>query len=252
MISTLVAFGQSLRIFDIIDFVAVYVVVYRATLLIRGTRAVQMLSGVMVLGIAYFLSIKFELFALNWILANFFDYLIIILVILFQDDLRRALTRVGMNPFGGMNSTRPNFEVIEEIVDAADRLSRSKTGAIIVLERSTGLKNYIDTGIRVDARVRWELVVSVFDEGAPAHDGAAIISHGRLAAVGCFLRLSQSDKLDKRFGTRHRAALGLSEETDAMIIVVSEETGFINLFSAGNLQENLSSTELRTEMMEKM
>jgi len=223
-------------------------IVYRILLLIKGTRAMQMLTGLGILGIAFFLSSTLELFTTHWLLSYFFDYLILIVIVLFQDDLRRALTHVGKNPFFSGASAEEEREMVDEIARAATRLAKERVGALIVLERETGLKNFIDTGSQLDARVKSELLYSIFIPSSPIHDGAAIITSGRIAAAGCFLPLSNDPNIDKRYGTRHRAALGLTEDSDAIVILVSEEAGEAHLVKNGRITTNLNEQELRQSL----
>ena len=208
----------------------------------------QMLTGLGILGIAFFLSSTFELFTTHWLLSYFFDYLILIVIVLFQDDLRRALTHVGKNPFFSGASAEEEREMIDEVAKAANRLARERIGALMVIERETGLKNFIDTGSKLDSRVRSELLYSIFVPSSPIHDGAVIINGGRIAAAGCFLPLSKDPNIDRRFGTRHRAAIGLSEDTDAIVVLVSEEAGECHLVKNGRITMNLSEEELRQSL----
>lgn len=239
---------SSFRIIDFIDIGIVALIVYRVLLLIRGTRAMQMLTGIGILGIGFYLSSLFELFTAHWIFSYFFDYLILIVVVLFQDDLRRALTNVGKNPFFSGASVEQEREMIDEIARAASRLAKEKIGALIVIERETGLKNFIDTGSRLESKVKAELLYAIFVPVSPIHDGAAIITSGRIAAAGCFLPLSKDPNIDKRYGTRHRAALGLTEDTDAIVVLVSEEAGEAHLVKGGRITTNLSEEDLKASL----
>ncbi len=240
--------GGSFRFIDLVDILLVSLIVYRVLLLIKGTRAVQMLTGLGVLGLAFVVSIRMELFTLHWLLSYFFDSLILIVIVLFQDDLRRALTHVGKNPFFSSASDEEEREMVDEIAQAAVALARDRVGALIVVERETGLKNFIDTGSAIDARVKSELIRSIFQTSSPVHDGAAIISNGRIAAAGCFLPLTQKAGLNKNWGTRHRAAIGLTEETDAIVILVSEEAGQAHLVRGGEINENLNEEEIKSSL----
>ncbi len=239
---------SSLRWIDLLDVGIVAFIVYRILLLIRGTRAMQMLTGLGILGIGFFISSTFELFTFHWLLSYFFDYLILIVIVLFQDDLRRALTHVGKNPFFAGASAEEEREMVDEIARAATRLAKERLGALIVIERETGLKNFIDTGSKLDSKVKAELIYSIFIQSSPIHDGAVIITNGRLAAAGCFLPLSKDPNIDKRFGTRHRAALGLTEDSDAIVVLVSEEAGEAHLVKNGRLTTNLTEQELRQSL----
>lgn len=239
---------SSIRFIDLLDVCIVGFIVYRVLLLIRGTRAMQMLTGLGILGIGFFASFRVNLFTTHWILSYFFDHLILIVIVLFQDDLRRALTHVGKNPFFAGASDEEEREMVDEISRAATRLAKEKIGALIVIERETGLKNFIDTGSHLDSRVKAELIYSVFVPNSPIHDGALIITAGRIAAAGCFLPLSKETNIDKKYGTRHRAALGLTEDTDAIVILVSEEAGEAHLVKNGRLTMNLSEYELKQSL----
>lgn len=240
----LVNLQSSLRLIDLLDVGIVAFIVYRVLLLIKGTRAMQMLTGLGILGIGFYLSSMFELFTTHWLFSYFFDYLILIIIVLFQDDLRRALTHMGKNPFFSTASAEEEREMVDDIARAATRLAKEKIGALIVIERETGLKNFIDTGSRVDSRVKAELIYSIFVPNSPIHDGALIIRGGRIAAAGCFLPLSKDPNIDKRYGTRHRAALGITEDSDALVVLVSEEAGEAHLVKNGKITTNLTEQEL--------
>ncbi len=235
---------SSFRPSDLVDIFLVALLVYRLVLLIKGTRAMQMLTGLGILGIGYFVSSTFELFTTHWLLSYFFDYLILIVIVLFQDDLRKALTHVGKNPFFSAASAEEERFMVDEIARAATQLAHDRVGALIVIERETGLKNFLDTGSKIEARVNAELLYSIFNVASPLHDGAVIITNGKVAAAGCFLPLSKDPNIDKRYGTRHRAALGITEDTDAIVVLVSEEAGEAHLVKNGRLMQNLSEDEL--------
>lgn len=233
---------------DLIDILLVAAVVYRVFMIIRGTNAVQMITGLLFLGVAYFASSFFELFTVNFILRYFFDYLILIVIVLFQDDLRRALAYVGKNPFIGSTTDAIDRLVVEEIAKAATQMAKNRMGGLMVIERETGLKNFIDTGARVDATVRSELLYSIFVPSSPIHDGAVIIKGGRIAAAGCFLPLTKNPNVDKGLGTRHRAAIGLTEDTDAVVVLISEEAGACYLVKGGRITSPLNEDELRKSL----
>src|SRR3954451_18500216 len=239
---------SSLRLIDLLDVGIVAFIVYRILLMIRGTRAMQMLTGLGILGIGFYLSSMFELFTTHWLFSYFFDYLILIVIVLFQDDLRRALTHVGKNPFFSSASAEEEREMVDDIARAATRLARERIGGLIVIERETGLKNFIDTGSRLESRVKAELLYAIFVPTSPIHDGAVIITGGRIAAAGCFLPLSKDPNIDKRYGTRHRAALGLTEDSDAIVVLVSEEAGEAHLVKNGKITTNLNETELKQSL----
>jgi len=230
---------------DVVDILIVAFIIYRIVLLIRGTRTAQILLGFAILGCIYVLSRWANLLTLKWILDNFLAYLILIIIILFQDDIRRALAQVGTQPWwwGVRRYVKP--EVIEEVVAATSALSERRLGALIVLEQETGLRDVVERGIAMDAEVGRELVHCIFLTGSPVHDGALIISGGRVVAAGCVLPLSSSTSVRKTLGTRHRSALGLSERSDAVVIVVSEERGVVSVAWHGKLYEDLTPLDLR-------
>ena len=235
---------------DLLDVGIVAFIVYRLLNLIRGTRAVQMLVGMGVLTAGYFLSSQFELYTTHWLFSNFFDYFVFIIIVIFQDDLRRALTKIGRNPFLFSAESESQLEMVDEVARAAAQLARDKVGALMVIERETGLKNFMDTGSKIDSRVRAEILYSIFLEQSPIHDGAVIITGDRIAAAGCFLPLSKDPDIDKNYGTRHRAAIGLTEETDAIVVLVSEEAAAVHLVQSGQMLKNLSETQLRQLLTE--
>jgi uncharacterized protein (TIGR00159 family) len=240
----LINLQSSVRLIDLLDVAIVAFIVYRVLLLIKGTRAMQMLTGLGILSIGFFLSSALELFTTHWLLSHFFDYLVLIVIVLFQDDLRRALTNVGKNPFFSSASTEAERANVDEIARAATRLAHERIGGLIVLERETGLKNFIETGSKLDAKVQAELIYSIFVPTSPIHDGAVIITGGRIAAAGCFLPLSKDPNIDKRYGTRHRAALGITEDSDAIVVLVSEEAGECHLVKNGKIITDLNESEM--------
>ena len=234
---------------DVLDIALVAILVYELLLLIRGTRAAQMaLSGGFILGL-FFLSQWLELETVNWVIRNLAGYVVFAIIVLFQAGSRRALAHFGRAPFFRyFERGQSTDETLEEIVVTVANLSARKTGAIIVIERQIGLRNYIEGGIPLDALVTYDLMASIFHPGSPLHDGAAIIQGERVAAAACFLPLSVNPKVSRELGTRHRAALGLTEENDAVAVVVSEETGSISLVRDGRLERGISPDALRTEL----
>lgn len=241
---------SSFRQEDLLDVAIVAFIVYRLLNLIRGTRAVQMLIGLGIVTLGFFLSSQLELYTTHWLLSNFFDYLIFIIIVLFQDDLRRALTRMGKNPFLWSAESESQVEMVDEVARAATQCARDRIGALIVIERDTGLKNFMDTGSKVDAKMRAEFLYSIFLVGSPLHDGAVIINGDRIAAAGCFLPLSKNPDIDRHFGTRHRAAIGLTEETDAVVVLVSEEAGQAHIVQGGEMIRNLNEFQIRDTLTE--
>jgi diadenylate cyclase len=236
---------------DVIDIAIVAVLIYELLLLMRGTRAVQMALGASFLLALYFLSQWLELEALNWLIRNLATYVVFAIIVLFQSDLRRALLHFGRGPFFRyFERAASTSETLEEIVIAATTLSARRIGTLIVIERSIGLRNYIEGGIPLDATVTYDLLASIFQPGTPLHDGAVIIQNDRVAAAACFLPLSVNPKVTRDVGTRHRAALGVTEESDAIAVVVSEETGTISLAVADVLERGLDADTLRERLQE--
>jgi len=232
----------------IVDIALVYYVVYRALLLIKGTRAVPMLIGLLAIILAFFLSELAGLSTLNWLLDNFFNALLLVVIVVFQQDIRRGLTRIGMTRlFQTAQGSREQAFLIEELVKASTALAGKKLGALIVIEREAEVAEFVEDGTKVDAVVTKELLYSIFipELQNPVHDGAVIIRHGRIASAGAFLPLSQNPSLDRTLGTRHRAALGITEQTDAVCLVVSEERGSISLCFDGNIARDLDGGQLR-------
>ncbi len=234
---------------DILDIIIVAFLFYRLFLLVKGTRATQMFIGLFLLIIVSFIARWLNLNALNWIISSLKTVWVIAFVILFQPELRKALTQLGQNRILGFFIKVEESSIVSEIVKACHQLTQKGLGALIVLERDVGLRNYIETGTPLDARVTSELLVTVFTPPSPLHDGAAIIEKNRVIAAGCILPLSQNPRLSKSLGTRHRAGLGLSEETDAIVIIVSEETGTISLAISGKLRRKLDINTLRNDLV---
>lgn len=234
---------------DTLDILVVAFIIYRVLLLIQGTRAVQMLKGFSVIFLVYFISQKAELMILHWILTNFLSSIILIIIVIFQHDIRRALTRVGTVPFFTYSETVDESRVIDEIMKAAVSLANKKIGALIVLEREIGLKDYVDIGVKLDAAVNKEILNSIFLPNSPIHDGAVIIQDGRITAAGALLPLTANPVFDKSLGTRHKAAIGLTEETDSVIVVVSEERGKISIVEGGIITQDLDTEILRESLL---
>jgi len=234
---------------DLLDIGLVSFLIYELLLLIRGTRAVQMaLSGGFLLAL-FFVSRWLQLETVNWVIRNLAAYVVFAIIVLFQSDIRRAMAHFGRAPiFRYFERAQSTDETIEELVVTATNLASRRIGAIIVVERQIGLRNYIEGGIPLDAMVTYDLLASIFQPGSPLHDGAAIIQGDRVAAAACFLPLSVNPRVSRELGTRHRAALGLTEENDAVAIVVSEETGSISLVLGGDLQRGIAADSMRTEL----
>ena len=218
------------------DILIVAVVIYWLILLVKNTRAARMLWGLGIIVVAFFLSGRLELLTLHWILNNFLSSIIIIIIVIFQHDIRRALIQVGRS--FGTAEWHEKTGYIEEIGKAVSLMAAERVGALICLERDVGLRDYIEYGTEIDAKATKEILLSIFNTNSPLHDGAVIVQDGRLKMAGCFLPLTVQS-VSKQFGTRHRAAIGLSEETDAVVIVVSEETGDIALVGGGEIERNI-------------
>ena len=234
---------------DVLDVAIVAVFFYQLLLLIRGTRAVQMAVGAGFVTALFFLSRYLELEAVNWLIRNAAGYVVFAVIVLFQADIRRALAHFGRAPFLRYFSRQPGAEdAIEELVVAVANLSSHRLGALIVIERQIGLRNYIEGGIPLDALITYDLLASIFQITSPLHDGAVIVQGDRIAAAACFLPLSVDQKVSRQLGTRHRAALGLTEENDALAVVVSEETGIISLAINGRLERDLTPDALRVRL----
>ncbi len=233
---------------DGVDIAILAVVIYWGMNLIRGTRAVPMLIGLAVVYGVYFLSGVFEIYTLNVLLQNLLGWSLVLVFIVFQDDIRRALTAVGTRPLFSPRDRIAQGQAVEELVKALTYLASRRVGALVVLQSEVGLNEYIEVGTRLDAQVSKELVTSIFLPGSPIHDGALIIQHGRITAAGCFLPLTTNPNVSKTLGTRHRAAIGLTEETDAVAIVVSEEDGMISLVREGKITRDVDAATLRTTL----
>lgn len=235
---------------DGLDLLLVWFLIYRLLLLIRKTGAVQILSGLGLLAIFYILSLHFGLYTFNWLLDKFFAHLFLIVVILFQSEIRRILAQLGSQSFLNGVSGIQETHVIEEIAKGIVGVAQKGYGALVVIERDISVDYHIESGTEVDSRVSAELIESVFHPTSPVHDGAMVIRNSRILSVGCFLPLSKNPILDRNLGTRHRAALGLTEETDALVLVVSEEARSVGLVHAGQLTPNVDGVILRRTIYE--
>lgn len=232
-------------VLDLLDILLVAFIIYRIILLIKGTRAVQMLVGLAVLLIVYVASQVGGLYTLNWILNNFLSSIILVIVVIFQNDIRRALIHVGRNPFFADLSFREETQVIDELCRGCTVLAQKHLGALIVIERETGINDFLEVGVELDAKPSSSLLQSIFHHASPLHDGAVIIQRGRITRAGCFLPLTQDPSVSPQFGTRHRAAIGLTELVDAVVIVVSEETARISVVIGGKITRDLEVTTLK-------
>jgi diadenylate cyclase len=234
---------------DVLDILIVGFIIYQLLQFIRGTHAVQMALGGVVLVVFYWFSQLFNLETVNWILRTFLPYVVFGVIVVFQAEIRKVLAHLGKTPLLGFSKQRTE-EVIDEVVLASTTLAAQRTGAIIVVERDMGLRSYIETGIGLDALVTYDLLISIFNPGTPLHDGAVVIQGNRLAAAACFLPLTVNPELSRQLGSRHRAAIGLTEDTDAVVVVVSEETGTISLVYGGRIRRDFDGGSLKQALLD--
>jgi len=252
-------FLSQFRNFDLrsaIDIIVVAVVFYQFYMLIKRTRAVQLVKGVMVLLVVSLLANYFNLITISWLLNKMWQMFVIAIPVVFQPELRKALEQLGRGSFFTSHPLLPGVDnleqVVEELVRCSQVLSKNRIGALIVLERKTGVQDFVETGIKIDGVVSSEFMVNIFIPNTPLHDGAVIIRGDRVAAAGCFLPLSVNPNIQKDLGTRHRAAIGLTEITDALCIVVSEETGAISVGIDGALTRFMDEKMLRELLLREL
>jgi diadenylate cyclase len=231
---------------DVVDVLIVAYVIYRIALLIRGTRTMQMVLGLVIVGVAFVASQILGLFTLNWLLNNFLGSLFVILVVIFQADIRRALTRVGAQSFFGPRSEAAS--AAEELATAAAWLAARRIGALIVIEQEDGLNEFVESGRLLFSKVSPELIETIFMRGSPLHDGAVIIKGDQVLAAACLLPLSSNPNVSLALGTRHRAAIGMTEDSDAIVLVVSEEDGTISLARNGTLERGLEPDQVLAQL----
>ncbi len=237
---------------DVLDILIVAFIIYELLQFIRGTHAVQMALGALLLVVLYWVSKLFDLETVNWLLRTFMPYLVFGVIVVFHAEIRKVLAHLGKTPFPGVFSAGRGEEVIDETVLAATALASQRTGALIVIEREMGLRSFIETGIALDAFVTYDLLISIFNPGTPLHDGAVIVQGNRIAAAACFLPLTVNPELSRQLGSRHRAAIGVTEDTDALAVVVSEETGVISLVAGGHIQRGLDGKSLKQALLEAL
>jgi diadenylate cyclase len=235
---------------DVLDILIVAFLIYQLLQFIRGTHAVQMAVGALVLVLLYWTSQLLHLETVNWLLRTFMPYLVFGIIVVFQSEIRKVLAHLGKTPLPALFGSPRTEEVVDEVVLAATTLAAQRTGAIVVVERDMGLRSYIETGIGLDAYVTYDLLISIFNPGTPLHDGAVIIQGNRVAAAACFLPLTVNPQLSRELGSRHRAAIGVTEDTDALAVVVSEETGVISLVVSGNIRRSLDADRLKAALLE--
>jgi len=238
-----------------LDFALVFIIVYVLLKLVRGTRALPMAAGMVALGLLYWLANAQDLPTLEFVLRGALLYVGVAIIVLFQAEIRQALIYFGNRlrlPLLRRQRGQLGETIYDEIVLAATTLASEKTGALIVIERNVGLRNFIDPGVSLDAKLSYDLLVTLFNTEAPLHDGAVIIQQERIAAASCFLPLTKNPSISRELGTRHRAAIGITEDTDAVSVVVSEETGLISFVEGGQLKRNLETSQLRNLLLNAM
>ncbi|MEN6411294.1 MAG: diadenylate cyclase CdaA [Veillonellales bacterium] len=236
---------------DVVDILIVAFVVYKTYFMIRDTRALALVKGLIILLVFTLASKWLGLNVINWLLQKTMTVVLVALPVVFQPELRRALEQLGRGHLFGKNvflNEEETANLLDEIAKAVAVLSQNKIGALIVLERETGLQDYIETGIKVDGFVSSEFLINIFIPNTPLHDGAAILRGNRLSAAGCLLPLTEDRRLNKELGTRHRAAIGITEQSDAVVVVVSEETGILSIARGGQLQRYLDAASLKDEL----
>ncbi|HET9481528.1 MAG TPA: diadenylate cyclase CdaA [Candidatus Polarisedimenticolia bacterium] len=230
---------------DAVDILILAYLIYQLVLLIKGTRAVQMITGVAFIIAAYFVAGVFQLTTVQRFLGYVLYWVPFAMIVIFQNTIRRALSRFGRNPFFRGSARPQSEELINELVLAATSLASRRIGGLVLIEREQGLRNYVETGIAIDALLSYDLILSIFSPQSPLHDGAIVVQEGRIRAASCFLPLTSHPTLSKEFGTRHRAAIGVSEETDAVAIVISEERGTVSVAFEGRIIEDVDAIQLR-------
>ncbi len=234
---------------SVVDILLVAVIIYEFLALVKGTRAALMLAGVGVLAIAFYFSRLSELATLNWMISTLLPYAAFALIVIFQAEIRQALARLGRR-LTLKRTSASEAEAYDDIVLAANLFSQNRTGALMVIEREVGLRTYIESGVSLDARLSYDLLATIFRPSAPLHDGAVIVKSDRIAAAACFLPLSMNPVLSTQLGTRHRAGIGVTEETDAIAVIVSEETGAVSIAVGGKIERDLTIDQLRERLGE--
>jgi diadenylate cyclase len=244
--------ASSFGIRDLIDIAIVSFIAYRFLLLVRGTRGAQMTLGIVVLLLFYYITRYYRLTTVQWLLTNLLTYIVFGIIVLYQSEIRRGLAGIGRPALLTHYRRHGTKEGFEEIILAATTLASKKIGALVVVERDIGLRNYAESGIALDAVLTYDVLVTIFSPNTPLHDGAVIVQHDRIMAAGCFLPLTLDPFLSKELGTRHRAAIGITEETDAVAVIVSEETGIISAALGGKITRNLDGASLRSILQSAM
>lgn len=245
-LSTLI---ERVSLWDVLDILIVSLLIYEGLKLIRGTRAVQMVIGLLLVVLLFYVSRRLPLPTVGWLIRALLAYIAFAAIVLFQSDIRRALANLGRAPiFRYFHQAEREAETIEEVITAAEMLAKQRVGAIIAIEREIGLRSFVESGIPLDAEVTYDLLTTIFQPATALHDGAVIIQEDRIAAASCFLPLTVNPRLDRDLGTRHRAAVGLTEESDAVAVVVSEERGEMSLALQGRIYRGLSTDDLRARL----
>jgi len=230
-----------------LDILLVALLIYQVLVMIRGTRAAPMLIGLVVVGVTFYLARMGELTTLNWVVSRVLPYIVFALIVVFQSEIRHVLADLGRR-MSFLRGSAADGDSYDDIVLAANLFSQHQTGALIVIEREIGLRTHIESGVPLDARLSYDLLATIFRPSAPLHDGAVIIQKDRIAAAACFLPLSMNPLLSTQLGTRHRAGIGITEETDAIAVIVSEETGAISLAIGGQIERDLTVDQLRERL----
>jgi diadenylate cyclase len=238
-------------LFTVLDILLVALIIYEVLVMIRGTRAAPMLAGLAAVAVAFYLARIGELVTLNWLVSHLLPYIVFALIVVFQSEIRHMLSDVGRR-VSFLRGTAVEGDSYDDIVLAANLFSQHQTGALIVIEREIGLRTYIESGVAMDAKLSYDLLATIFRPSAPLHDGAVIIQKDRLAAAACFLPLSMNPVLSTQMGTRHRAGIGITEETDAIAVIVSEETGAISMAVGGKIDRDLTAEQLRERLSNEL
>ncbi len=231
----------------VLDILLVALIIYEVLVMIRGTRAAPMLAGLAAVAAAFYLARIGELVTLNWLVSHLLPYVVFALIVVFQSEIRHVLSDVGRR-VSFLRGSAVEGDSYDDIVLAANLFSQHQTGALIVIEREIGLRTYIESGVAMDAKLSYDLLATIFRPSAPLHDGAVIIQKDRLAAAACFLPLSMNPVLSTQMGTRHRAGIGITEETDAIAVIVSEESGAISMAVGGGIERDLTPEQLRERL----
>lgn len=239
---------QHFNLWSLTDILIISVLIYHVLTLIRGTRAAQILTGILIITIVFQASSLVPLSTLNWLMDKYFSSIVLITIILFQDDIRNALSKIGKKSILTSLETTASHHIIDELTRGAFSLAAERIGALIVIERNILLTRYVDIGIALEAKISKEIMHSIFTLQSPIHDGAIIVRQGRIASGGCFLPLTKKENLKPEMGTRHRAAIGISQETDCLVILISEERGTVSLVVDGTVRVESDQSHLRKSL----